>query len=513
VSVGGGRRGRCRFLVGALALAGAAAFGGAGAPARAQTAAPPPEAATLPAEAGAPPAPAPLPAAVPPAADGPPADAPDVDVEPDDVDVVEPDDGGDESDAQRFADLEQRLADTQQLLQRRRPLVTVGGYVDFGFFAVSGDGTGFVQDEGPNRRFPGYASQYSWVFLGDLLAPAVNSRGEPASLGNAPGVDRTDSVNSTGAPSFIVNEVNLTLNAAVADSALATASMDFLPRSGTAFSLGDAFEVDLAQLEWMPGLERRTSIFVGKMESVLGIEYRDRKSNQRFGVTPSLIARYTTGTPLGVKVRSKLGAGDWLVLAGAVTNGSSTIEQFHFYDEIDSNAGKTLSGRVSVAPVPALELGVSGEYGAQDHALDSSGALWFFGADAQAHLGRLELKGEWLIGRGAGEGLAVYDTAHRPYGLRLNAGAYVEGDFMLTPLFGLLGRAELRDARVWLGDAQSPMGGERLYITKGWRATGGVRFAVNEHVTVKAEYLHNGEYGGVPQIRDDVFTSSLVLAY
>ena len=45
------------------------------------------------------------------------------------------------------------------------------------------------------------------------------------------------------------------------------------------------------------------------------------------------------------------------------------------------------------------------------------------------------------------------------------------------------------------------------------RATAGVRAVVNEHVVVKAEYLHNGEYGGIPQIPNDVFTSSLLLTY
>jgi hypothetical protein len=437
-----------------------------------------------------------------------------VELTPADADTVEPDDGGDNDNEQRFADLEHRLADMQEVANRRRSIVTVGGYVDFGFFATTGDGTGFVQDLGPNRHFPGEADKFAWVFLGDLLAPAVNSRGEPASLGNAPGVSRYDGIHSNGAPSFIVNEVNLTLNAAVADNALATASVDFMPRSGTDFSLGDVFEVDIAQLEWMPGLQRRTSIFVGKMESLLGIEYRDRKANQRFGITPSLIARYTTGTPLGLKFRSKLGNGDWLTIAGAVTNGSSTIEMFHFYDETDSNAGKTVSGRIAVAPARAFEVGVSGEYGAQDHALDSSNPLWFLGADVQAHLGRLELKGEWLTARGTGETLAVYDPANRPYGLRLNVGAYLEGDLMVTPKLGLLGRAEVRDARVWLGNPNPPlMDGERLYITKNWRATVGARCVVNEHVVVKAEYLHNGEYGGVPQIRDDVFTTSLILAF
>jgi hypothetical protein len=262
----------------------------------------------------------------------------------------------------------------------------------------------------------------------------------------------------------------------------------------------------------MPGAARRTSIFAGKMDSLIGIEYRERKASQRFGITPTLLARYTVGTPLGVKVRSKLGTNDWLVLAAAVTNGSSAIEQFHFYDEIDSNAGKTLSGRVSVAPTRAVEVGLSGQYGAQDHALDSTEALWFAGVDLQAHLGALEVKGQWLVGHGTGEGLAIYDDPHRPFGLDLKNGAYLEADYMLTPVIGVLARGEVRDARVWLG-APGPVTGERLYITKGWRAVAGLRAAFNEHVILKAEYLHNGEYGGVPQIRDDVFTSSLVLVF
>ena len=76
-----------------------------------------------------------------------------------------------------------------------------------------------------------------------------------------------------------------------------------------------------------------------------------------------------------------------------------------------------------------------------------------------------------------------------------------------------MGRGEFRDALVWLGNPEAPEGADRLYITKSWRATVGARAVVNEHVVVKAEYLHNGEYGGVPQIPNDVFTSSLLLTY
>jgi hypothetical protein len=389
-----------------------------------------------------------------------------------------------------------------------------GGYVDFGFFVPSGNGAGWIQDSGPMRAFPADASRYAWVFLGDILAPAINSRGEPADLGNAPGVERYDSVGSRGALGFIVNEVNLTANAAVGRSVLATSSVNFTPRSGANFSLGDVFDVDLAQIEWLPGDRQKTSIFVGKFESVIGIEYRERKANQRFGITPSLLARYTTGNPLGLKVRHKFGDDDRLIIAAALTNGSSVTEAFHFYDEVDSNDGKTGSARIAVRPLPLdVELGLSGLYGPQDRALDSRNAMWFWGVDLLAHLGPLDLKGQWLKGHAPGETDRRYEERHRPYGLDLKGGAYLEGDAMVSPYLGFLLRAEYRNARVWLGDPNAPSGADRLYLTRSWRATVGARVVFNDRLTAKAEYLRNGEYGGVPSIRNDVFTTSVVWVY
>jgi len=406
----------------------------------------------------------------------------------------------------RIRDLELRLEQTRQVAVGRQPRVTLSGYIDLGFFIPQGDGSGIVRDQG-NALFPEYAGRYGWVFLGDLLAPTVNSRGEAADLGDAAGVERFDSVHSRGAPGFIANEVNLTMTSALGDSAIATASVNFVPRTGSSFSLGDFIDVDLAQLEWMPTRSQKTSIFVGKMESLLGIEYRDRKASNRFGITPSLIARYTTGTALGLKVRSKLGPDDVLVLAGAVTNGSNTTEQFHFYDEIDSNAGKTASGRLALRPpLPfELEVGVSGSYGGQDRARTSTGAMWFFGIDLMAHIDRLDIKGQILRGGAPGS------PADQVYGLKLHNGGYLELDWMVTPLIGLIGRGEMRDAFVWLGDPNAPSGADRAYLTKSWRATGGVRLAFSERVLLKAEYLRNGEYGGIPQIKNDLFTMSLLL--
>src|SRR4029079_10039712 len=96
--------------------------------------------------------------------------------------------------------------------------------------------------------------------------------------------------------------------------ALFTSSVNFTPRTGSDFRLGDSFDVDIVQLEWMPTEDGKTSIFVGKVDSVIGIEYKTRMAPDRVGITPSLITRYTTGSAVGIKARSKL-AGDHLVLS------------------------------------------------------------------------------------------------------------------------------------------------------------------------------------------------------
>jgi hypothetical protein len=236
------------------------------------------------------------------------------------------------------------------------------------------------------------------------------------------------------------------------------------------------------------------------MEPVFGIEYRDRKADQRFGITPSLMARYTTGTALGLKMRSKFGSDDWLVVAVAFTNGSNTTEQFHFYDELDSNLGKTGSGRLAVRLPLSIEVGLSGSAGPQDRSTDTRYWMWFWGVDLRGHWGRFDLKGQWMTGHAPGE------ASQNVYGLDLHSGGYLELDTMLTSSFGVLGRAEYRDAFVWLSD-------QRAYLTKSWRATVGVRWVITARAVLKAELLKNGEYGRVPHVANDVLTSSFVMGF
>jgi hypothetical protein len=419
------------------------------------------------------------------------------------------------SDADRLRELEDRIAELEakervrEARDQEASPLTIGGYVDFGFFAPNGNGgVGWVRDVG-NQILPQY-SDYAWTFLGDILATSINSRGEAADLGDGPGLARFDSVNSDGGTGFLVNEVSLRVEYALTPRVVVRSEVDFVPRTGEEdFSIGDFVDIDLAEMEWIFGDDGHTSVFVGKMLPVFGIEYKEKRSDQRFGITPSLIHRYTSGNQLGLKVRTKLLDG-WLILAAAVTNNSSSTEQFHFSGEVDKNWGKTLNGRVALhVPlgelIPAisgdfLEVGGSGEWGPQDRATDVDGQIWFAGVDLTYSSAYFTLKGQWM--RGFAPGRAV----ERVWALDLSDSGYVELQSMLTPWLGLMVRGDLRQAVVTLAR-------DRVYVTDSFRVTGGARVVFNSHIAAKAEYLHNGEFGDVPEFDNDVFVSALVLSY
>ena len=425
--------------------------------------------------------------------------APSVDADESDDDAAPGGDGA--ALASKVQELEDKLAAVQSKQNQKSQFpIKITGYGDLGAFATQGDGSGFRRDIG-HTMFP-TRDNFGWVFYGDLLATQINSRGDVADLGQAPGVDRFDSVHSGGKLTFLVNELNLGIKAGLGTTALFTGSVNFTPRAGSNFSLGDSFDVDIAQLEWMPTDDGKTSIFVGKVDSVIGHEYKSRKAPDRFGITPSLVARYTTGTAVGIKARTLL-LGDKLILAAAVTNGSFGTEQFHFFQETDSNNFKTVSGRAALR-LPfgnsTFEVGPSGQWGTQDGTPDNGGKMWFAGVDAELIMPRLGLKAQWLKGKAPGDDVTM------TYGLDLKQGGYVEADVIVTPIIGVLGRAEFRDAEV-------RQGLERLYITKNWRATVGARLMFNPNAVIKAEYSHNGEYGDSPGIPDDVVTTSAVMAF
>jgi hypothetical protein len=417
----------------------------------------------------------------------------------------------------RIQELGQRLSKAEEERQRAAaPPFSWSGYVDFGFFAPHGNnGVGWYRDVG-NEQFPQF-SNYSWTFLGDILGSPVNTRGEAADLGEAPDAVRFDSVDSRGAASFIVNEVNLRPRYQLSDSAIMRASVNFVPRTGSNFALGDFVDVDLAEMEYLLTKDGKTSIFAGKMLPVFGIEYKERKSDQRFGVTPSLISRYTVGSQLGLKIRSKL-LDDWLILAASVTNNSSTTEQFHFQSEIDRNRGKMLNGRAAVSiPIgqfygrdDRLEFGASGEWGVQDRQVaggnpltnDVGGKMWFVGGDVQFLGTDYAVRGQIMKGKAAGTPMGVDDT----WGLDLRWSGYLQAEWQFLSRLGISLRGELRDAIVTLDPT-------RIYITKQARYTASLRAIITTNALVKAEYFYNDEYGGIRDFTNNMFTSSLVMSF
>ena len=407
----------------------------------------------------------------------------------------------------RLEVLEEEMRALRQAREPTFPRVTLSGYVDAGAFFPFGDGAGIIQDLG-NQRLPRYRGQYGWVFLGDILATAVNARGEAADLGPSPGVDRFDSVDSGGAPGFILNEASLSLRADLAPTLIVRLDTNFVPRSAQHFSIGDFVEVRLAELEWVVSESVPTSVFVGKIEPVFGIEYRARPASNRLGVTPSLVGRYNMGSPLGLKVRSRL-LDDWLILAGSVTNGGAVQEQFHFNREIDSNFSKTFTGRASLQ-VPLdqwlpkvfsapLALGFSGQYGVQDFTRREEGAFTLWGPDLEYSGVNLQVRAQLMFGEAPG------DPSAGAFSLDLRVGGYAEVAYLIQR-YGLYARFGIRDADVALGD-------ERLYVTRSWRLTFGARVELHKNVILKVEFLKNFEFSPVPQIDNDILTSSLLLTF
>jgi hypothetical protein len=411
----------------------------------------------------------------------------------------------------------------------------ITGYLDFGFFYVQGDGSGIRPDIG-YQHFPEYKGVVpdSWVFMGDPLSTMINSRGDPADTDGSRAVT-FDSVHNGGAPSFIVNSLTLSLFAGLGRYLTLNASFDLMPRNanvsvplpgeaatthnpseisgtGAATGLGSFMDIKLAYLEYTIPTDRfDLRLSAGKFDSVLGIEYRGQESPDRITITPSLICRYTCGRPLGVKARGRF-FNDWLIIALAVTNGSSFVQLFPFYEQIDTNLFKTISMRLATRiPIGAgLEIGGSGAFGAQDFQKDNSVYQWQVGADLHLDIRDFDLRAEYQSG--AAEGKDTAASGGNP--------AVTCGDAPCLHYQGAYGQAAYRVlnwlmpyVRVDWRDAIHRAGLSFVYVSNLVRFTGGVRVELGEHVIIKAEYTYNHELGRIPQFANDVFTSSMVVKF
>ncbi len=398
-----------------------------------------------------------------------------------------------------------------QRFQRVLPLTgRLGGYVDFGYFWVGGDGSGVRPDTG-YQNFPEHEGVIpdSWVFMGDPLSTAINSRGDPADTGESRQVT-FDGVDSRGKSSFIVNALNLSLFAGIGKYAAVEGLFDLVPRGRDVANpdglfVGDYLDVKLAYLRISPPTKRfDLDIMAGKINPVVGYEYRIQEATDRLTVTPSLICRYTCGRPVGVKARARFLGSRALIAALSVTNGGSFAEGFGFASDVDSNHFKTVASRLSyVIPVGAgLEIGASGAFGAQDLQPSDRVFQWQYGADLHLEASGFELTGEYMMGNVQGEtemggpacGLAPCLNFKGAYGLL----GYRAKNWLI-PYFRTDWRSALHTS-----------GASFVYHSDVIRFTPGFRFEVGTNVIMKVEYSVNRELGGIPNFANDIFTTSVV---
>jgi hypothetical protein len=391
--------------------------------------------------------------------------------------------------------------------------VRFAGYLDFGFFWVQGDGSG-VRPDVQHLAAPELRGQIlgSWVLAGDPLSTSINSRGDVADVGQSRAV-RFDPVHAGGHPSFMVNSLNLALGVVVTDALSVNASVDFLPRDrdvSLTSALGDFIDVKLAYLRYqLVAQSIALDVELGKIDSLLGVEYRTQDAPDRITVTPSLLCRYTCGRPVGVRGLARLGAERRLELALALTNGTHQADYFTFTNETDVNRWKTVAARIGyrLPLADGLELNLNGALGPQDRQPDDGVLQWHLGAAALLEAGDFTVMAEYVEGAATGKA-SVTSRGERQCDeaacLRYR-GAYGLLAWRATKYLTPYIRGDFRSSRHRYGD-------QFAYVSDGVRGTLGLKVTIGTHVVLKAEYTLNHELGPV-SFPDDVFTSSLVVRY
>ena len=292
------------------------------------------------------------------------------------------------------------------------------------------------------------------------------------------------------------------------------ARLQVLPRFS---SSGDSTRV-IAQQAFariLPISTQELAIAIGKSDSVFGIEYLENEANLRTGVTPSLIARYTSGQGLGAKVFYRVQIVPlWSALSLHVSStANGTLQETLSPDNV-SNTGRPIwSGRFGYElkfPRLELKLGGSASFGPRNDQHDLSVKQRLLGGDLRLISGPLEVRGELVhVEQDEGGGDKVNG----------NGAQTVVSGFAVTGGYGQVGLGF--DVELGLLKRVTVYGryDQRHAQFKGFRAitvdrvTAGARLDLGEQVAVKAEGLINRELVGAPDVPNDVFTSSLVLVW
>ena len=385
--------------------------------------------------------------------------------------------------------------------------LSINGYIDVGFAKAQGNGTSFA----PNDQ--SVPADYGV----DTFAPAVNSRGDVASTnsnGRFVNGFLPRSVGIGGNASFLLNTLDVDLKYTPASAPLMVFSrVQFLPRfTGN----GDDTRVYVEQAfgRLVPFESQEFALSAGKFDSVFGIEYLDNESNIRTGVTPSLVARYTTGQSIGAKLFYRV---QIQPLQSAVSLNVSATNSGNFVESLQppdaSLTGEPVgAGRLGYelnTPGIQVKLGASGLIGPRNDQAYQAAHQKAYGFDARVSVAGVYLNAEYVhVDEGEG-GPKTTSLGNFPISSTFNArGGYVQLAYALPFSVGVLhkltvyGRYDRRHA--WF-EGFTPITVDRF--------TGGVRIDLWEALILKAEYLDNRELAGAPTVANNVFTSSLVYSW
>ncbi len=385
--------------------------------------------------------------------------------------------------------------------------LTLNGYIDVGFAKAQGNGTSFAPGD---QVVP---ADYGV----DPFAPAVNTRGDVASTnpdGRFVNGFLPRSAGIGGNASFLLNTLDVDLKYTPAAAPLLVFSrVQLLPRfTGT----GDDTRVFVEQAfgRYTPFESQELALSVGKFDSVFGIEYLDNQSNIRTGVTPSLVARYTTGQSIGAKLFYRVQIPPiWsaVSLNVALTNSGTFVEALQAPDASLTGA-PVGSGRLGYelnAPAVQVKLGASAMYGPRNDQPQQSVHQKAFGLDARVAFAGLYASAEYVrVDEGEGgpktTSLGTFPIASG-FSVR---GGYGQLAYGLPWSVGFLRKVTVYaryDRRHAWFQGFTPITVDRF--------TGGVRLDLWDSLLLKAEYLDNRELSGAPTVANNVFTSSLVYSF
>jgi hypothetical protein len=260
---------------------------------------------------------------------------------------------------------------------------------------------------------------------------------------------------------------------------------------------------------------RELFISGGKFDSVFGIEYLDNPSLFRTGITPSLLARYTTGTALGVKAfyRQQIPV-LWsaVSLNVAATSGSNFVEALQPTDASLTGV-PVASGRFGYEldlPRVQVKLGASGLRGPRNDQFDRHALLTMYGFDARLNVFGLSLAGEYVhVDEDEGSGGKQTGAGGFPIASAFHAhGFWAQAAYALR-----LPRGPLRAVTPYGRYEQRHAEFEGFRPITVARVTAGLRLDLWSALILKGEVLLNRELSGAPEVDNDVFTTSAVYAW